>query len=155
MAVQHQDIAEAYLHQPKGASTASLGTCPISNGAGGTSWGIASPTVAISLDITSLDTATAYNVISPYTGTITKIVSVIDSALATADTTITASIGGVNITSGVLTIATAGSGSGIIDTATPSALNTISIDNAIKFTVAGGSTGAVRCHLMIYITRTA
>ncbi len=39
MSIEHVDIPEAGLHEPKGASTASSGETILSNGGGGTSWG--------------------------------------------------------------------------------------------------------------------
>ena len=39
MPTQHKNIEEADLHESKGASTATINTVPISNGAGSTTWG--------------------------------------------------------------------------------------------------------------------
>jgi hypothetical protein len=57
---------------------------------------------------------------------------VIDGVVSTADITITASIGGVGVTNGVVTIATAGSAAGDVDSATPTAANTVTAGQAIK-----------------------
>lgn len=152
MATQHANITEADLHESKGVSTAATGSVLTAAGGVG-AWSF--PQYMIDLDIVSLNTVTAYHVISPFAGTISHIVTVIDSAIATADTTITTSIGGTNVTNGVVTIAYSGSAAGDTDIATPTALNTVTEHQAIKLTVNGASTGAARCHVQIHIQRTA
>lgn len=96
-----------------------------------------------------------YYLVIPYAGTITKIYSVIDAAIATADKTLTASIGGVAITNGALTITQAGSAAGDVDSCTPTAANTVTAGQAIKIAATGGSTGAARAHITVVYTRTS
>ena len=106
----------------------------------------------LTVDIADLSADAAHHVVSPVAGTVAKLWSVTDGAVSTADVTITPSIGGVDITDGVLTIATAGSGAGDVDTATPSAANVVAAGQAIKLTVAGGgSGGSPRGHVTIVI----
>ena len=109
---------------------------------------------ALTLDITDGSADATYYLICPHAGTISKIYSVIDAAVSTADITITANIGAVAVTDGVVTIATAGSAAGDVDSATPSAANAVTAGAAINLVVAGGgSGGAPRIHVVVVITR--
>lgn len=108
----------------------------------------------LNIDIADGSADADYYVVSPHAGTISKIWTVIDGAVGTADITVTASIGGTAVTNGVVTIATAGSAAGDIDSATPTAANTVTAGQAIKLAVAGGgSGGSPRVHAAIVITR--
>lgn len=110
--------------------------------------------LVLSLDIADGSADAVYYLISPHAGTISKIWTVTDAAVSTADITVTAAIGATPVTDGVVTIATAGSAAGDIDSATPSAANVVTAGQAINFTVAGGgSGGAPRIHLACVITR--
>jgi hypothetical protein len=149
--IQHSAIAEANLHETKGVSTAVTGTFLKAN-AGVGIWGYQQ--YNLDVDIASLNTGTAYYITAPFASTILKIWSVIDGAIGTADTTITASIGGVSVTNGVITIAFTASAAGDVDSCTPTALNAVAAGVAIKFTVSGTSTGASRCHLNVILNRT-
>jgi hypothetical protein len=106
------------------------------------------------LDIADGSAEGVYYVVSPHAGDITKIYTVIDGAVSTADITITAKIGATGVTNGVVTIATAASGAGDVDVATPTAANTVTAGEAINFTVTGGGAGgSPRIHLVAVITR--
>ena len=108
----------------------------------------------LTLDIDDGSAEAVYYLLSPHAGTITKIWTVIDDAVSTADITITAAIGATGITNGVVTIATSGSAAGDIDSATPTALNTVTAGQAVNFTVTGGgSGGSPRIHLVMVVTR--
>jgi len=74
--------------------------------------------------------------------TILSIASAITGALAIGDATITASIGGVPVTTGVVTIAQVGSAAGVIDSAVPTAANVIGIGAVLELTVDGVNTAA-------------
>lgn len=108
----------------------------------------------LTLDIADLSADATYYLVMPHAGTITKIWSVIDGAVATADVTITANIGATPITNGVVTIATAGSAAGDVDSATPSGANTVTAGQAINLVVAGGGAGgSPRGHVVVVLTR--
>lgn len=111
-------------------------------------------TYALCLDIADGSADDTYYLIAPHAGTISKIYSVIDGAVSTADITITGKIGSTAITNGAITIATAGSAAGDIDSATPTAENTITAGAAMNFVVAGGGLGGTpRIHLVVLISR--
>jgi len=109
---------------------------------------------SVFLDIADGSAEAVYYVICPHAGTISKIWTVTDGAVGTADITITAAIGGTGVTNGVVTIATAGSAAGDIDSATPTAANTVTAGQAVNFTVTGGGAGgSPRVHLAMVIAR--
>ncbi len=95
----------------------------------------------VNLNIADGSADAVYYVVCPRAGTIKTIWTVTDGAVSTADITITAAIGVTNVTNGVVTIATAGSAAGDVDSATPSANNTVTQGQSVKFTVAGGGSG--------------
>lgn len=108
----------------------------------------------IGVDIADLSAEGSYYVVSPHAGSIAKIWSVIDGAVGTADVTITAKIATVAVTGGVVTIATAGSAAGDVDSATPSAANVVTAGQAIELLVTGGGAGGTpRGHVAIVISR--
>ena len=108
----------------------------------------------LSLDIADGSADADYFLVSPHAGAISKIYSVIDGPVGTADITITASIGTTPVTGGVITIATANSAAGDVDVATPSAANVVTAGQAIKRAVAGGgSGGSPRIHVAVVISR--
>ncbi len=82
-----------------------------------------------------------YWLVSPHAGAISKIYTVTDGAVATADITVTAKIGATGVTNGVVTIATAASAAGDVDVATPTAANVVTAGQAINFVVTGGGAG--------------
>lgn len=94
--------------------------------------------------IDDISTAGSVFIASPYAGTITSIQSVIDGAITVADAVITSEIGGVTVTDSAITIANAGSGAGVVDSATPSAANVLAVGDALEAITDGGSTGTVK-----------
>ncbi len=108
------------------------------------------------LDIADGSAEATYYVVAPFAGVITKIYTVTDGVVATADITITSKIGATGITNGVVTIATAASAAGDVDSASPSALNTVTAGQAINFVVTGGGAGgSPRIHLVALLQRSA
>jgi len=164
MTIEHKDITDAYIHEPKGVAAATQDKVYVSDGAASGSWqkitvdqldatSIKNTNLMVlSFDIADLDVATSYYIVSPYAGDILKIYSVIDQAIATADTVITAKIATVAVTDGVLTIAYSGSAAGDVDSATPSAAKTVTAGQAIEFACGGQTTTAAsRAHITVVI----
>lgn len=96
--------------------------------------------------------AAVYRFVSPVVGTITKLTSILEGALATGNATVTGSIGGTPITNGALTITQSGSAAGDIDTATPTAANTVTAGQACALTVGGSNTASVSAMILVEIT---
>jgi hypothetical protein len=102
--------------------------------------------------ITDISTAGQIYVVSPVAGTITKIYSVINGAIATANSILTPKINNVAITNGAITVAFSGSAAGDVDSSTPTAANTITAGQAIEIETDGGSANTVEVVLTIEIT---
>lgn len=99
--------------------------------------------VVLSLRAASLVGATLYGVVSPIAGVISRIDTVLKgAALTTGDATLTGKIGGVAITTGVITITQAGSAIGDKDTCAPSAAKTVAVGDEIQFLVGGTNDAA-------------
>ncbi len=111
-------------------------------------------TYTVSLDIADGSAEGVYYTVCPHAGSISKIWTVTDGAVATADITVTAAIGVTGVTNGVVTIATAASAAGDVDSATPTAANVVTAGQAVNFTVTGGGAGGTpRVHLVMEIAR--
>lgn len=139
---------------PSNSTLDILGTLKI-GGVAMTSTGAELNKYFMQLDIADGSAEAVYYLLCPDAGTISKISTVTDGAVATADITITAAIGATPVTTGVVTIATAASAAGDVHTCTPTAANTVTANQAVNFTVTGGGAGGTpRVHLVMEITRT-
>lgn len=92
------------------------------------------------LPIGDVSTAGSVWVVPGVTGTVIKILNVIDAAITAADAGLTFEINGTPITDGDITIANAGSAAGDVDQSTPSAANIITVTDAIEVVKDGLST---------------
>ncbi len=93
--------------------------------------------------IAALDGTAVYHMLAQQAGTISSISSVlIGAALAVGNAVLTCAIDATPITTGVITIAEAGSAIGDIDTVTPSAANVIAVGESFNVTVSGANTDA-------------
>jgi len=93
----------------------------------------------------------AYRTISPFSGLLTSIMSVIEAALTTANATLTASIGGVAVTNGVITVTQAASAAGDKDSATPTAANYVNAGDELKIVVTGTQDAAAPANAVFEI----
>jgi hypothetical protein len=98
---------------------------------------------SLSVYIADVSTASERFIVSPYAGDIIAITSVLEGTIATADATLSSTIGGVAIADGNIVIEDSGSAAGDIDSATPSAANTVAVGNYISVATDGASTNAV------------
>jgi hypothetical protein len=163
MTVNHKDMAGASLHEPKGVAGASASTVYVANGSGSGTWQKISTSeidstfknsnlIVLNMEVDDLSTAESHFIVCPIAGDIQTIYSVIDGAIATADTTLTAKIATVAVTNGVITIAYSGSAAADVDSTTPSGANTLTAGQAIEI-VCGGetNTSGAHAHLSIVI----
>lgn len=107
--------------------------------------------MALTVDMTDVSTAATVYVPSPIAGTIQKIYSIINGAIATADAVLTAKIGSTAITGGVVTIANSGSAAGDVDVATPTALNVLAVGDNLNIATNGASTNTVRATIVFLV----
>ncbi|MCK5606461.1 hypothetical protein KAR91_31455 [Candidatus Pacearchaeota archaeon] len=103
-------------------------------------------------EIADISTGASSWVTTPVAGTISNIWTVIDGAIITVDAGITFEIGGTAVTGGGITIAFSGSAAGTVDSATPTALNTVTAGSAIEIITDGLSTNAVKAVVLLEIT---
>lgn len=172
MTIQHKLMTGADLHEPKAIAAAASGTVYRANGTGGGAWvnlaaanldfsaittgqfvkvttgvpvGIALNNANIMiLNCFMSDAANADDawVVAPKDGTITTIWSAIYN-ICDADTIITPSIAGVNLTSGAITITAVGSVAGDVDSSIPVANNSILAGQALRLLSNGGATASL------------
>lgn len=108
--------------------------------------------IYLTVDMTDVSTAGSVWVVAPVASTFSGLSSVINGAIATADAAITTEIGGTAVTGGSLTIANSGSAAGDVDTATPTALNTLTANQALEIITDGASTNTVRATFTVELT---
>lgn len=92
-----------------------------------------------------------YRVISPFSGLVTRIQSIIELALTSADAVLTAGIAGTPITNGVITVTQSGSAAGDKDSATPTAANYVTAGDALTITVTGTQAAAAPANVLFEI----
>lgn len=154
MSVAHSTLTTTDLHEPKGAAAASAGQVYIADGAGSGTWTDQDEGMPLFLTIDNVSLASSHWVVSPISGTIGKIYTVLGTIITTGDAIITAEIGGTLVTDSSLTIAYSGSAVGDVDSSTPSAANTVAAGGAIEIITDGGSTVASKVQVTIFITPT-
>lgn len=93
----------------------------------------------------------AYRCISPFSGLLTRLQSIVEAALTTGDATLTASIAGVAVTGGVITVTQSASAAGDKDSAVPTAANYVSAGDELKIVVTGTEAAAVRANVIFEI----
>lgn len=103
--------------------------------------------------IPDISTAQSVFVVAPHAGDIAIWYSVIDNAITVGDAALTLEIGGTLVTGSGITVAQSGSAAGDVDSASPSAANTVTAGQAIEIITDGGSTDACRATVSIVITR--
>lgn len=98
----------------------------------------------ITVDIDDVSTGASFWVVPGFAGRINKITTVLHGAIGTADADITTEINGTAVTGGLITIATASSAAGDVDTATPTAANVFGAEDALEVITDGASTNTVK-----------
>ncbi len=101
------------------------------------------------------DVSTAGQVYVPIheDGFIKEISTALNGAIATANATLTAKIGGTAVTGGTITIIQSGSAAGDVDTAEPTGANEVSIGDTLEIETDGASTNTVSLHGYFVIGR--
>lgn len=89
----------------------------------------------------------------PAAGKVIAIRTVIHNAITSADAALTGKINGTNITGGAITVTQSGSAAGDVDTATPSALNTVQVGDNLEMETDAGSSTACRCDVTFQIRK--
>jgi hypothetical protein len=103
--------------------------------------------------ITDISTAGSTFVPVPDDGRIIKIFTSIQNAITTADAELSFEIGGTAVTGGDITVTQAASAAGDVDTAEPTAENSVNEGQAIEMITDGGSSTACECVVTFVIRR--
>jgi hypothetical protein len=145
------DINQIYLQ----LDTASYYTC-IAEGAGEAGWEKRTDTnkYVLNCQMVDISSATVSRVVVPQwgAGVISRITTVINGTIATADAVLTASIATTAITGGAVTIAYSGSAAGDADSTSPSALNIVAAGDVLKVVSGAASTNTILADIAFEIT---
>lgn len=87
-----------------------------------------------------------------FAGSITKLRTILNGALATGNATATVAINGTNVTNGAVTMTQSGSAAGDVAVATPTALNTFAAGDKITVTIGGSSTATATANMSMELT---
>ena len=164
MAVEHVNVTDPNIHEPKGVAAAAVNKVYVADGAASGAWQLIEEAQidatsikninqrSFTVKIDDVSTAGSYWVASPWAGTITKIYTVLEGAISGADAALSFELGGTAVTDGGITITQASSAAGDVDSSTPSAANTVTAGGAIEVITDGGSTGAVSVQVTFVLT---
>ena len=103
--------------------------------------------------ITNISSAGSTFVPVPDGGRIIKIFTSIKNAITTANAALSFEIGGTAVTGGGITVTQSGSAAGDVDTAEPTAANTVNEGDAIEMITDGGSSTTCECQVTFVIRR--
>lgn len=154
MATEHNVIADAERHEPKGADAATLGQVWVSDGANSGAFTPRFTVLTVVIDDISDASAISAWVVSPVAGNITKIHSVIDTTITTVDAILSFELGGTPITNGNITIEFSGSVPGTKDESSPTAARAVTAGQEIECLTNGASSVASKAVITIVITGT-
>lgn len=158
MTIEHKNISNADLHEPKGVSGANVDEVYVANGAGSGTWtnvgnlnlnGLEQ--AVLTVKVPDISTPASYWTVSPYAGDIIAIYSVIDGAISGADCVLSFEINGVAVTDGNITITQTSSAAGDVDSSTPSSNNTVTAGQSIEIITDGASSGTSNAEVVIVL----
>ena len=107
----------------------------------------------ITAEIEDVSPASSTFVGVPDGGKIVKIITALQGAISGGNAAITFEIGGTAVTGGAITVAHSGSAAGDVDTAEPTAANSVNEGQAIEMITDGGSSTACECVVTFVIRR--
>ena len=107
----------------------------------------------LTAEIEDVSTASSTFVAVPDGGKIIKIITALQGAISGGNAAISFEIGGTAVTGGGITVAHSGSAAGDVDTAEPTAANTVVEGDAIEMISDGGSSTACECVVTFVIRR--
>ena len=144
----HSALTGTELHEPKGVAAAAAGKVYLSDGLGSGSWVVPPYTLTTRLD--DVSTASTVYIPIPFAGTVTKVVTVLEGSLTTANATVTVK-NAAGSSMGTLTITQSGSAAGDIDSLTPVSNNTVTNDSRISVETDGASDTTRKLFVTVYI----
>ena len=144
----HSALTGTDLHEPKGVAAAAASKVYLSDGLGSGSWVVPPYTLTTRLD--DVSTASTVYIPIPFAGTVTKVVTVLEGSLTTANATVTVK-NAAGASMGTLTITQSGSAAGDIDTLSPVSNNTVTNDSRISVETDGASDTTRKLFVTVYI----
>ena len=144
----HSALTGTDLHEPKGVAAAAAGKVYLSDGLGSGSWVVPPYTLTTRLD--DVSTASTVYIPIPFAGTVTKVVTVLEGSLTTANATVTIK-NAAGSSMGTLIITQSGSAAGDIDTLSPVSNNTVTNDSRISVETDGASDTTRKLFVTVYI----
>lgn len=115
----------------------------------------ASNTTTVYCRIEDVSAASTGRAVATVGGKVTKVWSVLGGAITVANAAVVTNIAGTPITGGALTVAYSGSAAGDIDSATPTAANTVTAGQLLTAVSDGGSTDTQTLDVFFVIEGTA
>ena len=150
--INHSNLTDPYLHEPKGVSTASDDKVYVSNGSGSGSWEDHRRSV-FTVHFTDISTAQSVYVPNPFAGSVSRVTSVIGGAIAGGDVTVTVKDSSA-ASMGTLTITQSGSAAGDVDSLNPSSNNTVTDNDYILLETDGGANSHVDFVVSVVVEHT-
>lgn len=148
--VTHSSLTGANLHEPKGVATATNNEVYVANGTGSGTW---SPIQHVLISyLEDVSTAETVYIPIPFTGTISKVTSVLNNAITVADSTVTIK-NSAGTSMGTMTIAYSGSAAGDMDSNSSLTNNTVTADSFITIETDGASNTAAKLWFSIVLDR--
>jgi len=150
--VNHSTLTDPYLHEPKGVAASSAGDVYVSDGAGSGTWEDHRRSV-ITAHFQDLSDSEDIYVPIPFAGTVSRITTVLEGAIAGGDVTVTVKDSSAN-SMGTITITQSGSAAGDTDSLDPSSNNTVTDNDYVLVQGDGGATSHVDCLVAIVVEHT-
>ena len=150
--VNHSALTDPYLHEPKGASTASAGDVYVANGSGSGTWEDHRRSV-FNLHIHDISVVSSIYLPIPFAGTVSRVTSCIEGAISGADLVLTIKNSSA-ATMGTITVTQSGSAAGDVDFTNPASNNTVSDNDYILIEGDGGPNTHVDCIISIVVEHT-
>jgi len=153
--VNHSALTDPYLHEPKGAATATSGQVYVANGSGSGTWTTKESLIELSVEgyVENISASSTVYVPIPFAGTIAKVVTVLEASIGSADSTITVS-NAAAASMGTITVAFTGSAAGDVDTLVPSSNNTVTAESFITIATDGASVNTAALRFVVIVDRT-
>ena len=153
--VNHSTLTDPYLHEPKGAASASSGDVYVANGAGSGAWTAKETLIELSLEgyLENVSAVETVYVPIPFAGTVVKILTVLEAVISSSNSTVTVK-NAAGSSMGTLTITASGSAAGDVDTLVPVSNNTVTADSFITIESDGASTNTAKLRFVVVLDRT-
>ena len=134
--VNHSTLTDPYLHEPKGAASASSGDVYVANGAGSGTWEDHRRSV-FTLHFADISSAEDLYFPVPFGGTVSRVTSVLEGSISGADLVVTVK-NSSGSSMGTITVTQSGSAAGDVDFLNPSSNTTVSDNDYILVQTDGG-----------------